>query len=95
MLYDHFASKERFARELLVEKGYMAVDAVAQIKEGEAFGKLVELTHMDKWTLTQQIYASHSVGTVWYLMAGIGVATALGIFLYGRWMAKMSAKQAR
>ncbi|MEO7592575.1 MAG: MFS transporter, partial [Byssovorax sp.] len=47
-LYDHFASKERFAREMLAEKGLLVGDALKDLKEGEAFEKLVELTHLDK-----------------------------------------------
>lgn len=90
VLYDHFASKEAFSREALVQRGLMAQDAVASIKEGEAFDKLVELTHLDKWEVTHQLYATHHVGMVWYIMAVIGVISAMGIYLYGRWIAGMA-----
>ena len=89
-LYDHFASKERFAREMLADKGLLVGDALEALKEGEAFPKLVELTHLDKWELTHQMYAMHSVGMVWYIMATVGVATAVGIYLYGRWIGSMT-----
>jgi dipeptide/tripeptide permease len=88
-LYDHYASKERFAREMLAEKGLLNGDALAQVPQGEAFAKLVELSHVDKWELTHQLYATHSVGMVWYIMALIGLATAMGIYLYGRWVSAM------
>jgi POT family proton-dependent oligopeptide transporter len=89
VLYDHFASKEAFSRDALLEKGLMAKDAIAAIKEGEAFDKLVELSHLDKWEVTHQLYATHNVGMVWYIMAAIGVVSAMGIYLYGRWIATL------
>jgi POT family proton-dependent oligopeptide transporter len=89
-LYDHFASKERFAREMLAEKGLLVGDALKALKEGEAFDKLVELTHLDKWELTHQMYAAHNVGMVWYIMATVGLVTAVGIYLYGRWISSMT-----
>ncbi len=90
VLYDHFASKENFSRDALLERGLMAKDAIAAIKEGEAFDKLVELSHLDKWEVTHQLYITHSVGTVWYIMAGIGAVSALGIYAYGQWIAGMA-----
>jgi POT family proton-dependent oligopeptide transporter len=89
-LYDHFASKERFAREMLAEKGLLVGDALKALKEGEAFDKLVELTHLDKWELTHQMYAAHNVGMVWYIMATVGLVTAVAIYLYGRWISSMT-----
>lgn len=88
-LYDHFASKERFAREMLADKGLLTGDALANLKQGEAFDKLVELSHLGKWELTHQLYVTHSIGVVWYIMAAVGVVTAVGIYLYGRWIARL------
>jgi hypothetical protein len=88
-LYEHFASKERFAREMLEEKGLLVGDALKALKEGEAFDKLVELSHLDKWTVTHQLYATHNVGMVWYIMAVVGLATAFGIYLYGQWISRL------
>lgn len=91
-LYDVFASKDRFARELLADKG-MAADAISAIPQGEAFTKLVEFTGQDKWALTQQLYDAHNPAMVWYIMGAIGAATALGIWLYGRWILKLKRPQ--
>lgn len=84
-LYDHYASKERFARELLAAKGWAAakVDAIPQ---GEAFERLVAALGQDRWEVTRQLYDAHNVGIVWDLMGVIGVVSALGIYLYGRWI---------
>jgi POT family proton-dependent oligopeptide transporter len=91
VLYDHFASKENFARTLLIERG-MARAAVDRIPQGEAFQQAVTFTHSTRWDLTDQLYRSHSVGTVWYIMAAVGAVTAVGIYLYGRWILALTKR---
>ncbi len=117
-LYEHYASKDRFSRELLLDRirsgevgtpsgetltalaesikstpeavaATLQSDAaklVADLPQGEAFAWLVKLTGGDPRTLTQIMYDSHNVGMVWYIMGGVGLATAVGIWLYGRWI---------
>lgn len=87
-LYDHFASKERFARELLVTNG-MAADLVSKIPQGEAFDRLVEMSHQDKWAVTAQMYATHNVGAVWIIMGAIGIVSAFGMYQYGQWLIRL------
>ncbi len=91
MLYDHYASKERFARDALAEHGLprAAVDAIPQ---GEAFGKLVELSGQTKEAVTRALYATHDVGKVWYIMAVVGVFSAFGIYAYGRWVLRRAPR---
>jgi proton-dependent oligopeptide transporter, POT family len=88
-LYDHFASKDRFSRELLLERG-MPADQVTQIPQGEAFTKLMQFTGESREQLTDVLYATHNVGAVWLIMAGIGVLTAIGIYMYGQWIKKLA-----
>ncbi len=90
-LYDRFASKERFARELLRVRG-MSADAVAQIPQGDAFAKLAATSGESKAALTHALYANHSVGSVWIFIAAVGVVAAVAIAIYGRWVADISAK---
>lgn len=87
MLYDHFASKERFSRELLAAEG-MDVSRIDSIPMGEAFSQLVAFTGKTPEALTQILYDSHNVGVVWYIMGGIGLISALGIYAYGRWLSQ-------
>jgi MFS family permease len=88
-LYDHYASKDRFARELLQERG-MASDKVAAIKQGEAFDQLVAFTGDSADTLTRTLYESHSIGNVWLIMGVVGILTAAGIYMYGAWIKKLA-----
>ena len=53
---------------------------------GEAFGKLVELTGETPQALTEILYNTHDVAMVWNIMAVVGLVSALGIYLYGRWI---------
>lgn len=92
-LYDAFASKDKFSRDLLVEKG-MAKALVDQIPQGEAFQKAAEFTHMQPWDLTAQLYQTHTPGVVWYIMSGVGVLSAFGIWWYGRWVVSLKNKPA-
>jgi hypothetical protein len=117
-LYEHFASKDRFSRDLLLERihsGQVKLpgsdtlaalaeslkstpdmvasvangSAVAKIPQGEAFTWLVKLTGGDPKALTDVMYQSHNVGAVWYIMGGIGIATAISIWIYGEWIRKL------
>jgi len=85
LLYDRLASKERFARELLLERGMRAVD-IEQIPQGEAFARLVTFTHESSAKLTHLLYESHPVGAVWLIMAVFGVASVIGLSLYARFV---------
>ena len=85
VMYDHFASKDRFARELLLERG-MGAAQVEAIKQGEAFAELMKFTGESREALTHLLYTSHNVGVVWIFMGAIGVATAMGIYAYGKWI---------
>jgi dipeptide/tripeptide permease len=92
-LYEKMASKEAFARAALVDKHGMTADAVKDIPQGEGFHKLVELSGGDKWAVTHELYVQHqaSISGVWYIMGAVGIASAIGIWLYGRWFKKREA----
>jgi len=124
MLYDIFASRDRFSRDLLRERleagqarlpddatlsawaqevgrevsSFTSVpitDSAAFVGEkhipvGEAFEWLVRMTGESESVLRQTLYDSHNVGVVWYIMAIVGVISALGIWAYGKWILSMA-----
>jgi hypothetical protein len=92
MLYDHYASKERFARDLLLERGMAAAD-VQQIAPGEAFSRLIAFTHEPAAQLTSILYARHPVGYVWWWMAVFGAVSVIGIWLYARFVIGRVARE--
>ncbi len=91
-IYKTFASKEDFSRELLLERGMPAVD-IDKIPTGEAFNQLVSFTGDTPQALTQLLYSSHNVGMAWYIIGGIGVFSAVGIYLYGKWLFGLQGTQ--
>ena len=92
-LYDVFSSKDIFARQLLVERGLTPAQVTEQaLPIGEAFKKLVAVTGDNPEHLTQLLYNSHHVGMTWNIFAAVGVASAIMIWLYGRWVQRL-AKQ--
>jgi proton-dependent oligopeptide transporter, POT family len=90
-LYDHFSSKDRFAREALLQHG-LNQSQVDAIKQGEAFKELMKVTGDSREHLTDILYQSHNIGLVWVIMGVIGVITAFGIYLYGRWIYRLVKK---
>lgn len=88
-LYEHFASKDRFSREMLLDRGVSASD-VASIPQGEAFGRLVELLHQPPHDVTALLLQSHHPGVVWLIMGSIGALSAVGIAAYGVFVGRLS-----
>ncbi|MBE8167262.1 MAG: peptide MFS transporter [Shewanella sp.] len=92
-LYEWYASKEIFSRDLLVERGMSHTDVTA-IPQGEAFTTLVSYTGESAQSLTQYLYATHNVGMAWYIIAAIGSISAVGIYIYGKWLFNLQRSQA-
>lgn len=84
-LYEMYASKEMFSRELLIERGMPATE-VANIPQGEAFTTLVSYTGETAQQLTQYLYSIHDIGMAWYIIGAIGSISAVGIYIYGKWL---------
>jgi hypothetical protein len=43
--------------------------------------------------LTEQLYQANSIGVTWYVFAAVGVASALMIYAYGRWIRKIAERE--
>ena len=84
-MYGEYASKEKFSRELLLERG-MDGGQVAAINSGEAFETLIMYTGESAQALTELLYSTHNVSLVWYVMAGVGFVSVAGMFVYGKWL---------
>ena len=93
-LYHIFSAKDQFARQLLVERGLTPAQVSEQaLPVGEAFKKLVEVTGDTPAHATQLLYQSHHVGLTWFIFAGIGAVSAVMIYLYGRWIARLAQQE--
>lgn len=92
-LYEWYASKEVFSREFLVENGMSTTD-VAAIPHGEAFTRAVEFSGQTAESLTQYLYQLHNVGMAWYIISAIGMISAVGIYIYGKWLLRLKEQNA-
>jgi POT family proton-dependent oligopeptide transporter len=88
-LYGKFASKEQLSRALLSDNG-MSGAQIRAVPNGEAFDTLVLLSGQTSEALTAQLYAANQVGALWYLMASVGMITACGLYVYGRWTYRLA-----
>ena len=41
----------------------------------------------------QQLSQSHPIGLTWFIFGGVGVLSAILIYLYGLWMLKLARRQ--
>ncbi|MBR9726553.1 MFS transporter [Shewanella intestini] len=87
-LYQMYASKEVISRNELLTNGLTQaqVDAIPQ---GEAFTHLVEVTGMEAQQLTHMLYQANDIGMAWYIIGAIGIISAVGIYIYGKWLLRM------
>ena len=65
----------------------------AVLPVGDAFKKLVEVTGETPQRLTQLLHQTHHVGMTWFVFAAIGIASAVMIYFYGRWILKLAGKK--
>jgi len=87
-LYDIYASKDRLSKEYLEQLG-MATDKIAAIKNGEGFDTLVAFTGKPAQVLTDTLYQANNIGMAWYIIATVGAASGVGIYLYAKWVYRL------
>lgn len=83
-LYGRFSAKDTLSRDSLLDEG-LTPSEVDAVPIGEAFQKLIEVTGQSAESLTAQLYAANNVGKVWFIMAAVGLISAAGMYVYGRW----------
>jgi hypothetical protein len=83
--YDTWASKETIARQYLLSLGTQP-QVVQAVPKGEAFEALIRITHQSHDTATGLLYAQNDIGTIWYVFGVMGILSAIGLWLYGRWV---------
>ena len=89
-LYGEYASRETISRAALGDYGLDAAQ-IAVIPNGEAFMRLVALSGQPAPALQAQLYAANEIGSLWYLMGSVGLVTAFGLWVYGRWTYRLTA----
>ncbi len=84
VLYAEHGAKDTIARQSLMDGG-MSQSQVDAVPIGEAFQQLIATTGQSAEVLTAQLYAANNVGVAWYIMGAVGIVSAAGMYVYGRW----------
>ena len=79
------------------DKANLALDYMAKnlnitgVDRTEAMNKLVEVTGMSHQEATDMLWAAYKPYELWYQFAAIGIASALLMLLYAKWVKKYEA----
>ena len=87
-LYGKFGAKDTLSRGSLLDEGLTPAEVDA-VPIGEAFQMLIEVSGQSAEFLTAQLYAANNIGKVWYIMGSVGLISAAGMYVYGRWTYKL------
>jgi dipeptide/tripeptide permease len=85
-VYDNMGDKANLAIDYLSNNL-----GVTGIERPEAMNKLVELTGMTHQQATDMLWTAYDPYKLWYQFAAIGIASAIGMLFYARWVKKHEA----
>jgi CubicO group peptidase (beta-lactamase class C family) len=86
-LYDTMGDKANLALRYLSEHQGIT----SGVTREEATAKLGEVLKMNGAQTTTLLWNTYAPYRVWYPFAGIGIASAVAIFLYARWVRRYEA----
>ncbi|MBI5267886.1 MAG: hypothetical protein HY851_11705 [candidate division Zixibacteria bacterium] len=85
-VYDRMGDKANLALDYL-SKNFNLTD----IQRTDAFAKLMDLTQKNATEATDLLWNTYHPYKLWYQFMGIGIAAAIGMFLYSMWVKKFEA----
>jgi hypothetical protein len=85
-VYDKMGDKANLAIDYL-QKNFN----ITGVDRTEAMNKLMEVTGKSAQEVTDILWAAYDPYTLWYQFAAIGLASAVGMFFYSRWIRKYEA----
>lgn len=91
-LYEHHGDKTNFARALLQEKG-LSPEAVAALPKEKVMETLADKLHVSVPEATQVLWNLHHPQNVWYVFAGVGLASLAGLVIYDLVLRSLAARQ--
>ena len=83
--------------ERLGDKANLALDylannySITDVPRTEAMTKLVEVMNSNHVEVTSILWNAYHPYKLWYQFAAIGIASAIGMFFYARWVKKSEA----
>ncbi len=85
-VYDRMGDKANLALRYLADN-----NGVTGVDRTEAMNKLVEVTGMSHQEATDMLWAAYKPYELWYQFAAIGIASALLMLLYAKWVKRYEA----
>jgi MFS family permease len=87
-IYDKMGDKANLALDYLA-KNFNITD----VSRTDAMNKLVEVTGMSHVDATNMLWSAYDPYKLWYQFAAIGIASAIGMYLYSLWVKKYEPKE--
>lgn len=85
-VYDRMGDKANLAMRYLAEN-----HSITDVERTSAMNKLVEVTGMNHSEVTNLLWSAYDPYKLWYQFAAIGIASALGMLVYAKWVKKYEA----
>ncbi len=85
-VYDTMGDKANLALKYLAENY-----SITGIERSEAMTKLMEVSGMDAIEATKLLWNAYDPYKLWYQFAAIGIASAIGMLFYAKWVKKYEA----
>lgn len=86
-VYDRMGDKANLALRYLAENHGIT----SGVERPQAMARLMEVSGMDGMTATRTLWAAYQPYELWYPFAAIGLASAVAIFFYAKWVRKYEA----
>jgi POT family proton-dependent oligopeptide transporter len=86
-IYESMGEKASLALRYLA--GHTGISS--GVERTEAMAKLQDVLHLDASQATRLLWQTYHPYQLWYPFAGLGLASAIGIFFYARWARKYEA----
>ena len=83
-VYGAMSDKMTLLREEVGKQGLQIPEVSASFTKNDYFNRAAELMHMHTNELTDYLWNTYHPGNIWYVFAGIGVATAIILLIYDR-----------
>ena len=87
-LYGTMSDKYTFLRDYLVTNGIDTFDNISKTDNAVLFNESVSKLNLTAAQLNNLLYTTYHPGNIWLVFAGIGLGTALLLFLYNKFILK-------
>ena len=85
-VYDRMGDKANLAMDYLAKN-----HGITDVLRPEAFARLMDVTGLSAIDATQMLWTAYDPYRLWYQFAAIGLISAVGMFIYSRWIRRYEA----